>query len=293
MARSFTEIVEARIASGATRLPIFEGTALRLRELLADPDVEIDALVAVISTEPVLASAVLRLSNSSFFGGLAEVKSVREAVMRLGLEQVARLALLVTQGDAYRVRAKDLRPLVGSLWTHAVACALGCQWLTERLGRRDLSSQAFLGGMLHDIGKLLVLRVIDDLRAQNASFRPQPSLVRELLRSTHASHGERLVRQWHIPEPYPRIVGHHHDADIDGDDALLLVVRLVDQTCNKLGLGVEPQPDAAPAASEEAQALRLSDLVIAELEVQLEDAAPAAQAVQSPGPEPAPAAAAH
>jgi HD-like signal output (HDOD) protein len=280
MARSFSEIVEGRIASGKTRLPIFEGTALRLRELLADPNVEIDALVAVISKDTTLASAMLRLSNSSFFGGLSEVRNVRDAVMRLGLQQVARLALLVTQGDAYRVRWEPLRPLVASLWAHAVAVSLGCEWLAGKIGRRDLASQAFMGGMLHDIGKLLVLRVVDDLRTQSTSFRPEPGLIRELLRSRHTRYGEALLRQWNIPEPYPRLVGRHHEPEVDEDDVLLLLVRLVDQTCNKLGLGLEPAPDAIPAASEEAQALRVSDLVLAELEVQLEDAGPAAEAAR-------------
>jgi HD-like signal output (HDOD) protein len=281
LARSFSQIVEAHIASGATRLPVFDGTTLRLRELLADPNVEVEALVSVISTEPVLASAVLRLANSSFFGGLSQVKNVRDAVLRLGLDQVARLALLVTQGQAYRVRTEELKPLIGALWSHAVACALGGQWLAEKVGRRDLASQAFLGGMLHDIGKLLVVRVVDDLRTQNASFRPQLRLVRELMRTLHAACGESLAKQWNLPEPYPRLIGHHHDEAV-GEDALLLLVRLVDQTCNKLGLGLECAPGTDPAASEEAQVLRVSDLLVAELEVQLEDTRPAAEAVRSP-----------
>jgi len=279
MARSFSEIVEAHIASGATKLPVFDGTALRMRELLAEPNLQIDRLVAEISNEPVLASAVLRLANSSFFGGLSQVKSVREAVLRLGLQQVARLALLVSQGEAYRVRWNELKPLLRALWAHAVACALGSQWLAQKIGRGDLASEAFLAGMLHDIGKLLVLRVVDDLRAQHAGFRPELELVREIMRSLHAAAGERLVRQWNIPEPYPTVVGHHHDSEV-GHDALLLIVRLVDQACKKTGFSVEPAPESDPAASEEAQALRVSDLVVAELEVQLENAGPAAEIVR-------------
>jgi len=276
MARSFSEIVEARIAAGATKLPVFDGTAARLRELLASPEVDVDPLVQLVSREPVLASGVLRLANSSFFGGLSEVRTVREAVMRLGVEQVTRLALLVTQGEGYRVRAAELKPLVRGLWSHAMACALGSQWLAGRVGRGHLAGEAFVAGMLHDIGKLLIVRVIDDLRHANAGFRPAPTLVGEMLRSAHAAHGETLARGWAIPEPYPHVIRHHHEPVAREDDGLMLVVRLADSVCNKLGFGIEPTPDANPAASLEAQALRASEVLVAEFEVYLEDAMAAA-----------------
>lgn len=281
MTQSFTEIVTKRIASGATRLPVFDGTALRLRTLLADPDVDVDTLVSLIETDP-----VLRLANSSFFGGLSRVRNVDAAVLRLGTEKVAQLALLVAQGAAYQVRWVELKPLVAGLWTHAVACALGCQWLCAKIDRPDLASQAFLGGMLHDIGKLLLLRVVDDLRAQNPRFRPGTELLHELLRSAHAAHGEALVRAWNIPDPYPHLVGHHHEIEADKDDTLLLVLRLVDQSCNQLGFGIEAGPETGAAASEEALALRLSEITIAELEVHLEDAVPAAAGASTEGATP-------
>ncbi|MEM9177535.1 MAG: histidine kinase, partial [Myxococcota bacterium] len=81
------------------------------------------------------------------------------------------------------------------------------------------------------------------------------------------------LRRWEIPEEYTRVVQQHHDDAFDESDLLLLVVRLVDQACNKVGVGIRPQPDLNLPTTAEAQALRVPELTLAELEVQIEDLA--------------------
>jgi len=100
----------------------------------------------------------------------------------------------------------------------------------------------------------------------------EEALVHELLASMHAEQGAALLRNWNIPEVYADVVARHHEMDFDDEDTLQIVVRLVDQACNKLGLGLEPDPECNVAASAEAQVLRVSDVLAAELEIKLEDA---------------------
>jgi HD-like signal output (HDOD) protein len=272
MSQSFASLVEAQITSGKTKLPVFEGTALELQRMLASPPEDTKPLVDLLGSDVVLASAVLRLANSSFYGGLAQVKTIQESLMRLGMDQVMRLALVVSQQQAYRVNARDLQPVVTALWRHALATALGCQWLSQRLGRGTSASEAFLAGMVHDIGKLLVIRVIDDLRKTRADFRPAQSLVAEMLGSLHAKYGATLARGWNLPESYARVIEHHHDEETPPTDLLLATVRLVDQAAKGLGFGLGERPEVQLAATREAQLLGVSDIVIAELEIYLEDA---------------------
>ncbi len=279
MGRSFAELVDAHIEANRTQLPVFDGTAMDIQELMSSDAFDIGAVEDLILKDPVLSSAVLRLANSCFYGGLVPVTNLRDAIVRLGAQKMANLAVLVTQKSSYQVRAASLRPLVGGLWSHSVGCALGSQWLSGRLKRDDVAEHAFMAGMLHDIGKLLVLRVIDDLRQERPDFVPTGNLVREMLSRMHAERGAMLMRKWTIPDVYTHVVAHHHDADADESDVLLLIVRIVDRACNKLGVGIDPDPNANLAASAEAQILGMSEVLAAELETQLEDTPQLAGAV--------------
>ena len=272
MKKSFAEIVEAHIEANRTELPVFDGTALRVQQLANQANVDIAALEALIEQDPVLVSAVLRMANSTFYGGLSEVASAHDAIVRLGAKRVAGIAVMVALKGNYRMKDPLLQELVGKLWTHAVACSLGSRWLAGRVKRRDLTDAAFMSGMLHDIGKLFVLRVIDELASNQANFDPPEGLVREMLVRMHGRCGADLLEKWGIPNEYVHVARHHHDADFSDDDELLLVVRVVDQACNKLGIGIEPDPDANIAASAEAQVLGVSEVVAAELELQVEEA---------------------
>jgi putative nucleotidyltransferase with HDIG domain len=265
-------------------LPVFEGTALKLQRMLANPPPTNEPIEQLLASDPVLASAVLRFANSSFFGGLGQARTIRESVLRLGMEQVMRLALVVSQQQSYRVTNRELQPIVNALWRHALATALGCEWLARKLGAPHVPAEGFLAGMVHDIGKLLVIRVVDDLRSTRPDFRPQASLLGELLASLHTKHGAALARQWNLPESYVRVIEVHHAAEPPASDPLAALVRLVDQTVNALGFGLAPKQVVQIAATHEAQQLGVSDLAVAELEIHVEDqmkaieATPAARA---------------
>jgi HD-like signal output (HDOD) protein len=141
----------------------------------------------------------------------------------------------------------------------------------------EVEKEALLGGLLHDVGKLFLLRVVDDLIRAGHLRDPSAQLLQEVLSRMHCEQGEALLAAWNIPDPYRQLVRRHHDPDFDEDDLLLLVVRLADQACNKLGMGLVPTPGLVLATTPEAQALRIPELVLAELEVALEDSEELAQ----------------
>ena len=116
----------------------------------------------VIRQDPTLTGELLRLSNSSFFGGIEKVVTVRDAVMRLGIKQVAELVILSGQKRYYQLKDPLLGSFVERLWRHAVGCGIGSDWLASKLRLGEVREEAFMAGLLHDVGKLLLLRVIDD-----------------------------------------------------------------------------------------------------------------------------------
>ncbi len=273
MPRPLLEIAMAAIESGQARLPVFDASGARAQQMIAAGNFDVDALEAIAGNDPSLASALLRAANSSFYGGLEKIVTLRDAVVRIGARKSCQLIVVLGQKEVHHMRDPRVQRVAESLWRHSLACALGCDWLVRRLHLSHLDSEAMLAGLLHDVGKLFLSSVIDDVIASDPSeFDPSEDLLREITRSLHCEQGERLLAAWRIPEPYGRIARHHHDEDVDENDTLLLVVRLVDQVCNRLGIGPEPRPGADIATTLEAQLLRTSEVLLAELEIQIEDA---------------------
>lgn len=275
--RTLAVIVEEKIANGEVELPVLDQTALKIQQMIARGEYDPDAVEQLVGSDPALTSSLLRHANSSFFGGIEKVVTAKDAIMRLGVKHVAELVLLSTVAAQYQLRNPTLRDVATSLWRHAVGTGIGAQWLAKKL-MGDRMQEAFLGGLMHDIGKLLLIRVLDDLvAAKTLKFVPSNDLILQLLDGLHCTSGAVLLEHWNLPEVYAQIVRTHHDDDYHENDALLGCVRLADLACNRLGIGVGPATDLSLAASVEAQRLRASEVVLAELEIILEDAMELAQ----------------
>ncbi|MFQ5417166.1 MAG: HDOD domain-containing protein [Myxococcota bacterium] len=271
--KSLADIVEEQIASGKVVLPVFDQTAVRIRQMIERGVYDPEAVEKLVGSDPALSGTLLRHANSSFFGGIEKVVTVRDAIMRLGVKQVSELVILSTQRQQYQLNDPKLREFADKLWQHAVGCGVGSEWLARKLRMQDREQEAFMAGLLHDIGKLLLLRVLDDLIEQKAlAFQPSGDLVLELLASLHCAHGHRLMQTWNIPDVYANVVKNHHDEDYEESDRLLGLIRLVDMACNRLGIGIRGEIDLNLAACPEAQRLRASEVALAELEVRIEDA---------------------
>jgi len=269
--KSLKQQIADHIGRSGLRLPVFNPIALELQTLLRDENADLSRIESAIAKDPALVVQVLRLANSALYAGLNEITTVRQALMRLGARRVSRLATAAAQLSLYRSNDALLAGYMTDLWLHAYACALGASWLAEKSAHTHLTEAAFLAGLLHDIGKLLILKTIEDITVKEHGTPPPRHLVDDMLDCLHCEFGYTLMKGWNLPEAYCVIGRDHHEAHADDHMPLMLLVRLADQVCDKLGIGCEPQPDAVPSASYEAQVLRLTDIRMAELEIMLED----------------------
>ena len=132
----------------------------RLLQLLRDEDrADLNTAGALIENEPAMAASVLRMANSASFGGLRRLEDPGEAIGRLGLRQVSSLVTAVSHRGHFESGDPERKQSLRVLWDHAVATALASKSLAAREGA-DLA-ESFLAGLLHDIGKLLVLKGAD------------------------------------------------------------------------------------------------------------------------------------
>lgn len=270
--RSLLALIEDRIAAGDYRLPARSRVSAELHTLAADPDFEMARVVRLIGDDAALTGEVLRHANGALYAGLSKVATVRDAVVRLGSQQVFRLAMQACEKEQYRAAAPELRALMEPLWEHSLGVAHGAAWLARKLGYRDLEQTAYVGGLLHDVGKLLLVRVIDDIFAANdAPGGLTDRLVREILESAHTTRGYDLALGWGLPEEYDRIIRDHHLEDLSQAGTLINLVSLANKACSRLGIGIDEEPTLVLAVSDEATTLAAGDIVLAQLLVSLED----------------------
>ncbi len=270
--KSLVDIIRERVSSQALQLPVFPHVALKLMNVLAKVDYSIAQVAQMIIEDQALSSHVLRMANSTFFGGLSKVTTIRDAIVRLGARQVTNVVTVVTQSQQYCTQDKTLEAYMQTLWKHSLGCALGTKWFAEKTGYKELAQEGLLAGLLHDIGQLLLLKVLEDVQASEPELILSKPVIVDVLQHMHVEQGTMLMQHWNIPELYGEIVRQHHDETYDTSNTLLLMVRLVDMACKKMGIGLHHDPSIVLATTTEAQALGAKEGVLAELEIMLEDA---------------------
>ncbi len=270
--KSLVDIIRERVSSQALQLPVFPHVALKLMNVLAKVDYSIAQVAQMIIEDQALSSHVLRMANSTFFGGLSKVTTIRDAIVRLGARQVTNVVTVVTQSQQYRTKDKSMAAYMQTLWKHSLGCALGTKWFAEKTGYKELAQEGLLAGLLHDIGQLLLLKVLEDVQASEPELILSKPVIVDVLQHMHVEQGTMLMQHWNIPELYVEIVRQHHAETYDTTNTLLLMVRLVDMACKKMGIGLHHDPSIVLATTTEAQALGAKEGVLAELEIMLEDA---------------------
>ena len=207
--------------------------SMRILTLVAAPETDVSELARLVSSDPALAAGVLTVANSPALRGLSETETVRDAITRLGFEEVARVAGAVSARSLFNPRLKaELAahgPRFAALYRRAFTVANGAAWLAlqRRNGRSD---RAFLGGMLHDVGKTIALRSVAALLREGRLQLPggDPQVAR-LLDSVHLEIGGEVHQEWGLPQYLTVMAVRHHDESIPGDAEFeaLHEVRLV------------------------------------------------------------------
>jgi putative nucleotidyltransferase with HDIG domain len=264
--------IKELIDSGRVDLPIFDQATQNLQAMNADGDLDAAEVEKLILADQILVAEVLRGANSPFYGGLAQIQTVKSAIVRLGMKQVYQLVLLASQRSKYNAADPDVRARLQKLWDHAGTTAMAASWIVRKLGYRKLEDEAFLGGLLHDVGKLVIMRAIDTLKVTDrAAFAYSPELINEVVKAAHTELGYQLLKRWGVPDVYCEIARKHHSPEFNTADITLAAVRLANSATAKVGISMEPDPSLVLSGLPEASCLGASEIVLAQLEIVLED----------------------
>jgi len=264
---SLADRIARAVDADEVQIPPLPELAIRLGELLSRDDVDARQVADLVRSEPAVAASLLRIANSAVFGGLQKVTDLKQAIARLGLKQVNGIvtALLVKGNFTHDCQAKH--EILQGIWDHSVAAAFAARRLAQRV---DLDGEeAFLAGLLHDTGRLLVLKAVDHFEDELEAAPTRPVLD-ELMQLLNARLGHTALSRWQIPESIARIAL-RHGGPPDQEDPLLLCVQAADLITAKLGFNLTPAPDLDLLAEDAVSWLEISDMDLATLMVDLED----------------------
>jgi HD-like signal output (HDOD) protein len=269
---SLVGMIDHFVASKKVKLPAFNATALRIQKEVAKAEPDSRLIEKLIVSDQSLTGEVLSVSNSSFYKGLTQVATVRDAIIRMGNIEVSNIVSLVALQHNFQSKIPAMHKIMGKLWRHSVGCAIGANWLARQTGFQALAHETFIAGLLHDVGKLYVLKVVDDMKAsREIENLPPDTVLDELMHQLHTEQGYALMAQWNLPEKYCQVARDHHLAEFDGSNFLLVLVRMANQVCHKMGIGLIEDPSIVLLETAEAAQLQLSEMDLARLEVRLED----------------------
>lgn len=241
MSTSHTETIRSRVQQ-IEAMPAIPAVFLPLLELLNDPqkEVSLEEVVRLVAYDNSIAAQCLRVASSPLFGLAQAPKSIKAAVISLGLRRVETILLTCCLGQAFPAKKWVLDPIV--FWQHSLGCAMVCRKFSEKLGGHD-GEKAYMAGLLHDIGFMvncLVFSTEFGVAMERASQQEIPlfEAERDSMGFTHCETGQALAEKWKLAEDLTEVIAHHHAVEESKKaQPLVALVHLSDVLCRMRNLG--------------------------------------------------------
>jgi putative nucleotidyltransferase with HDIG domain len=194
-------------------LPPLPVTVANVIKVTTSPESSADDLVKAILPDQIMCAAILKIANSALYGHSKTISSLRTAIVVLGFREVQSIVMGKAAISTFRQAFVKNKVELVKFWEHAFVAGLAAKIIAENLGL--VTGQFFMGGLLHDIGKLVLFLALQDKYLPSVgmtSFSTGERLAEEKQRfsASHDIVGGRLLRKWLFPENLIQAVEYHH-----------------------------------------------------------------------------------
>jgi putative nucleotidyltransferase with HDIG domain len=221
---------------------------LKAQRLLIDPNSGFDELSNIIETDQEITRNILNVANSAYYSLKNRVCSVRQASLMLGLDVIAEIIMAAATSTLFgkSLAAYGLNPR--GLWQHSLSTALSSRKIADAI-RPSLANEAFLSGLFHDVGKLILDQHIF---SRNDAFKeflgdskePHFKAEKQILGFDHAEIASEMCKKWKFPKAVISAIRHHHHLNPDHEDDLALILYAANNLTRMNANGNGSLPDS-------------------------------------------------
>ncbi|MBN9503067.1 MAG: hypothetical protein BGO01_08115 [Armatimonadetes bacterium 55-13] len=247
--------VKSSIEKSVQDLPALPNVVTRILKETEDPESCTQTIERMIGTEPALASKVLRVVNSAYYGLSGQVTSLGQAIVILGLQQIRNLVLSVSAFGTLKAKTPNQIDTMEQFWLHSFGTAAATQIISTKKGLTlDECESACVGGLLHDIGRLFLFANFGQTYTQVIRHAEQKKLEMEvvekrLLGLTHSEVGRQMAIHWKLPKTLVHLIGGHEGPfSPEVVDPLLFTLHVADWLTKGLYFGTDEIPTKTPPA---------------------------------------------
>jgi len=212
---------------------------IELNEVLKNPDTEAVQVAAIISRDPMLTAAILKAANSSYFGLIKQVTSVRQAVSIMGFTNVQKYFTVKFMDKVFNCKKEAV---CQDLWKHSLATAVACEALSPYVNAK-MKEVLFSAGIMHDLGSFIIYNYLPEESEQVLKILandPDRRLIiaeKEVLGITHQEIGAFFAKEWNFPEIIIDCIKQHHFISDSNYKEYIAVVMLANNIAKAMELG--------------------------------------------------------
>jgi HD-like signal output (HDOD) protein len=217
---------------GIRNLPSIPKVIFEVSELLKKDSTTAVDLAQCIGKDQGLTTKILSISNSPLYGLQRQVSSLEFAILVMGFKEITQLVTSISISGALRQSSNEHFKFE-ELWNHSLLVGTGSKDICRQLGFAELGADAFVGGMLHDMGiQLLIKHFTSEFKSIIESTAEGKNFLKQELNNlglTHQDMGAYLALKWSLPESLCNCIKYHHNpSDTKSDQVLVSIIHLTD-----------------------------------------------------------------
>ncbi|HET6514395.1 MAG TPA: HDOD domain-containing protein [Thermodesulfovibrionales bacterium] len=228
----------------ATEIPAVPMVAVKILKLIDSPDTSLDELQKAIMADQALAARILKVANSSFYGGRQNIDTISQAIAIMGFNSIRTMTLAVSSREVY----KRFGLLEQKMWEHSLGVSIAAGILASESPFLK-KEEAVVAGLLHDIGKVIMNNSQPErfsilVQRVHEERVPFSALEKDIFGFTHAEAGYLVAEKWGFPQRLCDAILSHHSCDAKDkpfedkyQSSLCATVALADALCVRLGVG--------------------------------------------------------
>lgn len=236
---SIGQEVIGRFKKGEINLPSPSGLYVHFKKMVNE-GAGLQEIAEILKQDLAISFHLISVSNSVYYRGREENKTLLQALNRLGLDHTRNYVDILSNRGFYIATQKEYAPFMEKLWDHSISCALAADIIVQSL-KIPLNNDAFTLGLLHDVGKMVLIQIVSELETRGKLGADiDRAEVLQTLEEYNGKFGDAILNQWKFPKEFRKVAFYHNNLEeADSITKELIVVNLANLLSKSAGYGLE------------------------------------------------------